>query len=249
MNEPEDVSSVDSSHKKKSGKKKKVLLALMQALGVSDDDNSGEEHDGEDEPRSEIKARRPRKVLVKLKEGERVLDSWSSFCEQMLDWEINLGSGLAREYFESTIAEKHEVRNTYAGIKLRHPEWSLEARVAWLIKMIDHFEEEQVERDWNRLIQGKTELVMKFFGRYEKSLATYNHYEGLTYEQELKSFLDKPRIETQMALRIYMRIKPFESIEDIIDSVKTIEQVLESKTSRLCMSRGRKKDIRTDQKD
>jgi hypothetical protein len=52
-----------------------------------------------------------------------------------------------------------------------------------------------------------------------------------------------------MALRIYMRIKPFESIEDIIDSVKTIEQVLESKTSRLCMSRGRKKDIRTDQKD
>jgi len=76
VNEPEDVSSVASSHKKKSGKKKKVLLALMQALGVSDDDDSGEEDDGEDEPRSEIKARRPRKVLVKLKEGERVLDFW-----------------------------------------------------------------------------------------------------------------------------------------------------------------------------
>ena len=52
VNEPEDVSSVASSHKKKS-KKKKVLLALMQALGVSDDDDSGEEDDGEDEPRSE----------------------------------------------------------------------------------------------------------------------------------------------------------------------------------------------------
>ena len=94
----------------------------------------------------------------------------------------------------------------------------------WLIKMIDHFEEEQVVRDWNRLIQGKTEPVMKFFGRCEKALSTYKLYEGLTYEQELKSFLDKLRIETQMALRIYMRIKPFESIEDIIDSVKTIEQ-------------------------
>jgi hypothetical protein len=39
VNEPEDVSRVASSHKKKSGKKKKVLLALMQALGVSDDDD------------------------------------------------------------------------------------------------------------------------------------------------------------------------------------------------------------------
>jgi len=84
VNEPEDVSSVASSHKKKS-KKKKVLLALMQALGVSDDDDSGEGDDGEDEPRSEIKARRPRKVLVKLKEDEKVLDFWSSFCGQMLD--------------------------------------------------------------------------------------------------------------------------------------------------------------------
>ena len=74
MNEPEDVSSVAPSHKKKSGKKKMVLLALMQALGMSDDHDSGEEDDGEDEPRSEIKARRPRKVLLKLKEGERVLD-------------------------------------------------------------------------------------------------------------------------------------------------------------------------------
>jgi len=62
--------------------------------------------------------------------------------------------------------------------------------------------------------------VMKFFGRYEKALATYKLYEGLTYEQELKSFLDKLRIERQ----IDMRIRPFESIEDIIDSVKTIEQ-------------------------
>jgi hypothetical protein len=142
----------------------------------------------------------------------------------MLDWDLKLGSTLAREYFESAIAEKHEVRNTYAGIKRRHPEWSLEAQVVWLIKTIDHFEEEQVVRDWNRLIQGKTEPVMKFFGRYEKALATYKLYEGLTYEQELKSFLDKLRIETQMALRIYMRIMPFESIEDIIDSVKTIKQ-------------------------
>jgi len=55
-------------------------------------------------------------------------------------------------------------------------------------------------------------------------LATYKVYEGLTYKEELKSFLDKLRIETQMALRIYMRIKPFKSIEDIIDSVKAIEQ-------------------------
>ena len=83
----------------------------MEALGVTDDDDSGEEDDGEDEPRSEIKARRPRKVLVKLKEGERVLDFWSSFCEQMLDWDIKLGSALA---IESAIAEKHEVRNTSA---------------------------------------------------------------------------------------------------------------------------------------
>jgi hypothetical protein len=74
VNEPKDVSSVASSHKKKSSKKKKVLLALMQGPGASDDDDSGKEDDGEDEPRSEIKARRPRKVLLKLKEGERVLD-------------------------------------------------------------------------------------------------------------------------------------------------------------------------------
>jgi hypothetical protein len=47
VNEPEDVSSVVSFHKKK-----KVLLALMQALGMSDDDDSGEEDDREDEPRS-----------------------------------------------------------------------------------------------------------------------------------------------------------------------------------------------------
>ena len=107
VNEPESVSSVASSHKKKSGKKKKVLPALIQALGVSGDDDSR----GEDKPRSEIKARRPRKVLVKLKEGERVLDFWSSFCKQMLDWDIKLGSTLA---IESAIAEKHEVRNTSA---------------------------------------------------------------------------------------------------------------------------------------
>ena len=55
-------------------------------------------------------------------------------------------------------------------------------------------------------------------------MVTYKLYEGLTYERELKSFLDKLRIQTQMALRIYMRIKPFESIKDIIDSVKTIKQ-------------------------
>ena len=55
-------------------------------------------------------------------------------------------------------------------------------------------------------------------------MVTYKLYEGLTYERELKSFLDKLRIQTQMALRIYIRIKPFESIKDIIDSVKTIEQ-------------------------
>ena len=35
----------------------------------------------------------------------------------MLDWDIKLGSALAREYFESAIAEKYEVRNTYARIK------------------------------------------------------------------------------------------------------------------------------------
>jgi hypothetical protein len=60
---------------------------------------------------------------------------------------------------------------------------------------------------------------MKFFGRYEKALTTYK-----IYEQELKSFLDKLRIETQVALRIYMRIMPFKSIRDIIHSVKTIPQ-------------------------
>jgi len=49
---------------------------------------------------------------VKLKKGERVLDFCSSSCEQMLDWDIKLGSVLAREYFESAIAEKHEVRNS-----------------------------------------------------------------------------------------------------------------------------------------
>jgi len=38
----------------------------------------------------------------------------------------------------------------------------------WLIKMIDHFEEEQVVRDWNRLIQGKTEPVMKYFADMRK---------------------------------------------------------------------------------
>ena len=91
----------------------------------------------------------------------------------MLDWDIKLGRALAREHFESAIAEKHEVRNTYAGIKRRHPEWSLEAQVEGLINMIDHFAEEQVVRHWNRLIQGKTEPVIKFFGRYEKALATY----------------------------------------------------------------------------
>jgi len=37
----------------------------------------------------------------------------------MLDWDIKLGRALAREHFESAIAEKHEVR---AGIKRRHPE-------------------------------------------------------------------------------------------------------------------------------
>ena len=57
MNEPEDVSNLAPSHKKK-----KVLLALMQALGVSDDGESGEEDYGEYETRSEIKVRRPRKV-------------------------------------------------------------------------------------------------------------------------------------------------------------------------------------------
>jgi hypothetical protein len=42
VNDPEDVSSVAASRKKK-----KVLLTLMQALGVSDDDDSGEEGIGE----------------------------------------------------------------------------------------------------------------------------------------------------------------------------------------------------------
>jgi len=96
------------------------------------------------------------------------------------------------------------------------------------------------------IIQGKTESVMKFFGRYEKALATYKLYEGLTYEQELKSLLDKLRIEMQMALRIYMRIKPFKSIEDIIDSVKTIEQAAGIKDEPAVHVARKEERIRTD---
>jgi hypothetical protein len=87
VTEPEEVSSVASSHKKNSVKKKNVLVVLMRALRVSDGDG-----DGDEEPISEIKASRLRKVLIKLK----VLEFWSSFGEDMLDWDIDLENVLAR---------------------------------------------------------------------------------------------------------------------------------------------------------
>lgn len=96
---------------------------------MSDDDDSGKDNDGEEEPRSEIMARRPRMVLIKLKKGEKVIEFWSSFFEHMLDWDIKLESVLARQYFESTIVDRYEVRNTNAGIKRRHPHWNLDAQV------------------------------------------------------------------------------------------------------------------------
>ena len=59
----------------------------MRALRVSDGDG-----DGDEEPISEIKASRLRKVLIKLK----VLEFWSTFGEDMLDWDIDLENVLAR---------------------------------------------------------------------------------------------------------------------------------------------------------
>jgi hypothetical protein len=53
------------------------------------------------------------------------------------------GERSGKRSFQSAIVDRHEVRNTYAGIKRRHPELGLEAQVVWLVKMIDRFQEEQ----------------------------------------------------------------------------------------------------------
>ena len=79
---------------------------------------------------------------------------------------MGLESSLAQRYFESALAERYEVRKAYVEIKRRHPEWNLEGTVLCLIKMVDSFEQERITREWNRLIQGKTEPIMKFFERY-----------------------------------------------------------------------------------
>jgi hypothetical protein len=74
---------------------------------------------GKEVPGAELKAQGPGKVLNQLHEGEKVLDFWNAFQEQMRDWNMGLQSLLARENFESAVGESYEARNVYVGIQRR----------------------------------------------------------------------------------------------------------------------------------
>ena len=65
---------------------------------------------------------------------------------------------------------------------------------------------------------------MEFFEKTEKAFAALKLFEHVSYEDELQSFFSKLQIETQMALRIEVRVKLFESIEKILEVMKPLEE-------------------------
>jgi len=78
--------------------------------------------DGKDR---EVGAKKPRKVLVKMKEGEKLMDFSLTFNLQMEDWRIDLHSQISKEYFASAIEDRAVIRSVFVNMKFRRPWWSL----------------------------------------------------------------------------------------------------------------------------
>ena len=212
----------DVPRRARKSKKELLVETMLKALGVATEDLDDDEEDHD----VDVGAKKPRKVLVKMKEGEKLMDFSLTFKIQMEDWRVGLNSRLAKEYFASAIEDRAEIRSMFVDMKFRHPTWSLGEIIAELIKLVDDISKESVSRDFNRLLQKKGESVVTFYARFSRIWKIYAFFYELARadaETELVYFRDRLREETARALKLHERAGVCKTMEDLIEVVKIIE--------------------------
>jgi len=109
----------------------------------------------------------------------------------------------------------------YWRLVTRHPTWPLPKVLSRLIKKIDGVDEEEIARDFERLVQCNKESVTSFNERFIEASNAYKIFYDLTEEKELVKFVTKLRVSNQKQLKL-LRLDA-ECIEDVFDAVFTFE--------------------------
>jgi hypothetical protein len=109
----------------------------------------------------------------------------------------------------------------YWRLVTRRPTWPLPKVLSRLIKKIDEVDEEEIARDFKRLVQGNKESVTSFNERFIEASNAYKIFCDLTQEEELVKFVTKLRVSNQKQLKL-LRLDA-ECIEDVFDAVFTFE--------------------------
>ena len=91
----------------------------------------------------------PKKTLPTLNEEQHVLDFYQTFKSQLLRWRVPEQSKLF-----------------YWEIVTGHPSWTLARVLSRLIKRIDEVDEDEVAREFERLVQGNKESTTSFSDRF-----------------------------------------------------------------------------------
>ena len=127
----------------------------------------------------------PKKTLPTLNEEQRVLDLYQTFKSQLLRWGVPEQSKLFEDYFANAIKDHRKASELYWEIVARHPSWTLARVLSRLIKRIDEVDEEEVAREFERLVQGNKESITSFSDRFTEAANAYRIFFELTEKQEL----------------------------------------------------------------
>lgn len=148
-----------------------------------------------------------------------MLNFYNTLKSQITSWGIDENSNLYRDYFEQSIQGNIAAKNEYWIIRRRHPNWTVERIVRWMVKKLDKLEEEEVRKHLDRLTQGQSESISSFLERFQQSIGNWKLFRPISEEEESQIFLEKLRPATQRQIKLWGR--PLNSVEEIFLLLKS----------------------------
>jgi len=98
-----------------------------------------------------------------------------------------------RELFTNAIKDHRKASERYWEIVTRDPSWSLARVLLLLIKRIGEVDEEEIAREFEKLVQGNKESITSLFDRFTEGENAYRIFFELTEKQEMDKFITKLR--------------------------------------------------------
>lgn len=199
-------------------KKMKLLAQAMASIMDSEEETSDHEN-------TFTRPRLAKKTVPVIGKDERMIQFYMTFKQQVESWGVKEDSRLFREYFETAIQNNSRAKSEYWNIRARHADWPMHKVSMWMIKRLDKIEEEEVRRNFERLIQGVSEPVSSFIERFSEVLEPYKLFHSFEKNTLLDAFRSKLRPSNQRQLKSYLKMgMKVDSIEDCYELVETFEE-------------------------